>query len=284
MTAVGSTSHIPKPSPSSPKPSKPRTKHKSKSKPKREKPRRPGTPQLDHLEVVDGWNQADFSGWGRPLSPGGEAQVWGSPSHDPPSHLDRLRDLVPFWRDGVAAAEEGLEATRFEDFFRRLDEEEAKNGWGYDAEGWGKELGVQVWGPPVNPDMWNAKPDATPWGPPVEPRRPNWTKKWPTADDRVIQPDLLHLEASDNTPGSDEAWKPGEPRQGDNAPHPNAARTSDDGSPDRRVESWNFVENVARSEDASPERTEVMHKFYAMPTQEKVKKIQELVSFLRIHS
>jgi len=177
------------------------------------------------------------------------------------------------------AAEEGHETIRFEDFFRKLDEEEEKDGWGLDADGWGKDVGADVWGPPVNPDIWNAKPDATPWGPPVEPRRPNWTKTWPTADDRVIQVDLLDVEPSDKTPGSDDAWKASsQGRPFDDSPNLAPPHTP------KKGDSWNFVENVARSEEATPERTEGMHQFYEMPTQDKVKKIQELVSFLRVHS
>ncbi|CAL1695529.1 unnamed protein product [Somion occarium] len=238
---------------------------------------------LGRFEVVDNWCQMDFSGWEKPYKP----DPANSKGWEHQDHVDRLRDLVPFWRDGVLAAEAGQEVTKMEEFYRRFDNEEAnttpswgetgQRGWesnwandNMDGQAWGEVIN-DGWGEAVNDgwgevahDGWGtpAVHPASPWGA-ASPRRSRASSAKPVSQPR-----------SNNTAMSSDRIAKSRP-----PPNPNQHGAADEGP----LDVSSFVEKMALEDNASPERKQLLHRFYAMPTHEKLKKIQETVQFLRSH-
>lgn len=71
----------------------------------------------------------DWSGWEDPLPNPEHSKGWQYQTR-----VDRLQDIIPFWRDGVHAALEGREVPRTEDFLNHVYSEDV---WGMSADSWG---------------------------------------------------------------------------------------------------------------------------------------------------
>jgi len=254
------------------------------AKPKSKRTRKP-TPQAGLIEVIDDWNHHDISGWLAPSKPPDDPTLLKS--WEQQGRVDRLRDLIPFWRDGVMAAESGGEVAKLEDFLQCLEEEEQSGTWQTKNNGWGKDMGEDIWGPAKRGGGWDSPRQDNAWrsggeegwggndghggwGSPAGVN--DWAAEaqdeagWGDAVDH--SPVTVPLPSEDTSPSAADVWSRQHGKK--------STRTPGD--------SWSFVEEVARQEEASFERRRSMHEFYAMPTQEKVKKIQEVVEYLRIHA
>ncbi|KAK7694797.1 hypothetical protein QCA50_001985 [Cerrena zonata] len=233
-------------------------------------------------ERVDAWHQVDAADWGSPYDSGFNPSIAQVRVYEHQSRVDRLRDVVPFWRDGVAAAEAGEETGKWEEFYKKLDEQPTvdDNNWPTamdDPWGWTvdpKKDGEDPWATPAK-DAWNAPTPTWGWGePPAEPEHPQPAGGWgdlcpllsPTPSLKPIsQPKSNHFENSD-------AWS---------KQSRNKHQQKNGGVNPRKLRS--FVDKLVRDDHASPERKELLHQFCVLPTEEKVKKIQEVANFLRSH-
>ena len=154
-------------------------------------------------------------------------------------HVDQVRDMVPFWIQGVAAAEKG-ETHRLEEF---LDTLAAQDRWGIS--------GIDdPWGPSIGP--W---PADHPWGEVVpkvgnirnEPEPTRWGKVsgdpwgWGAG---VASTESVHV---DNKKGGHQR----------NKEEPKGLK----GKKGRR-DAFTFVEDIARKQAANAERKRKMHDFY----------------------
>jgi hypothetical protein len=202
-------------------------------------------------------------------------------------HVDQVRDMVPFWMKGVEAAEKG-EVLRLEDFLEKLASEDR---WGVaDVDDpWGPSIGPwpadHPWGSAVpggRSDPWG-KIDDSPWGDAHDP----WGKvaDWGVEDDSTLS---MHVDRSVSHHGEDHRRnKSGKKGKGRKNHHKQPSRQ------DPHL----FVEDIARQQAVNAERKRRMHDFYEvctmcasllafphttqMPTQDKVKKIEEMVRNLR---
>ncbi|KAH8102429.1 hypothetical protein BXZ70DRAFT_780489 [Cristinia sonorae] len=237
------------------------------------------------LEVLDDWNQQDISGWLAPSAPPEDPMQFKA--WEQQGRVDRLREMIPFWREGVIAAHKGGEVAKLEDFLRRLEEEEKKS---WEAGGWGNDVGEDVWGPSGRDqnDGWAVPPSGAGRG-------------WDSVEDEGWGPAGQQGWVS---PAAEQGWVGAEQDEaawGNATDYPVTAARRPDGnqghsedtsasawggrrnktSGRKRGDSWAFVEKVAQQEDASSDRRQSMHEFYAMPTQEKLKKIREVVQYLQ---
>lgn len=217
--------------------------------------------------------------------------------------VDRLQDLIPFWRDGVLAARKGKEVAKLGEFLQRLEEEEKTESWRLKNGGWGNDVGEDVWGPTGDQgDVWDAPPAGAGegWGSVVE---EDWASGrgwgsdgghgWGTtpATNYGWGADGQDETGRGATSATNHGWgdRPDEAgwgnatenlgaaksrsddmrtRSEDTSPGTSAAGTWDgqhDKDPVKKPrDSWSFVEEVARQEDASHERRRSMHEFYAV--------------------
>ncbi|KAI0936511.1 hypothetical protein AcV5_004628 [Taiwanofungus camphoratus] len=241
----------------------------------------------EKLAEYESWN------WKPEYRPYEDLRVAENKGWERQSHVDRLKDFIPFWRDGVYAAARGGDAGRLEEFLEKLDEEWRKNRpWEQvGSDGWGVNNGEDIWGTgvadwaapeqPQGADGWG--PGKGDWGVPSD-RTAEWGEETPdwgaskrgngatgwgqgTGDSRGL---------SENVGASDGGWH----RRPDRRKRREKDRNEE--MPDRDV--WTFVEKVARREDASAERRRRMHQFYEMPTQKKVQKINEMIRSLQVQS
>lgn len=179
-------------------------------------------------------------------------QQWGMHMH-----VDHVFDLVPFWRRAVDAAERG-EELRLEEFLEKM---EGDGGWAIASEVWNMLADGQ------GKSSRKAASDITPMD--------KQDKGWGIVEDWAMhdsdgRSDTREWDLAKNVANE---WNVGE-TGGDiteQAPPPHWA--GDD--------SHNFVDSVARQEAASEERRRQMHKFFQMPTEQKVREIQEIIKFLR---
>ncbi|KAI0788532.1 hypothetical protein C8Q75DRAFT_807743 [Abortiporus biennis] len=178
------------------------------------------------------------------------------------TRVDRLHLFVPYWREGIVAADEGRDPPTMEQFFIQYpdpDEEyrswpvvsgwqnaDDNEGWGNandNDDGWGVAEADNIWAKEaVNDDAengWGDVPEYSGWGIAKN-------DGWPQED--MKQPAVLQNEPvrSDETSRSD-PWK-------------DELRTQTLYHEDP----YSFVEDIARREAASPERKEFMHRFYAV--------------------
>ncbi|KAH9950450.1 hypothetical protein B0H21DRAFT_819253 [Amylocystis lapponica] len=161
--------------------------------------------------------------------------------------VDRQKDVIPFWRKGVDAADRGEEAEKWEHFLEELEEKYNKgvSGWGLGSDGWGRDHGEGVWGYGEIAAHGASQPGNAPYG------------------------------------EGDAAWG-----------LPACAPAAVDSSKRRRRRknrnyggnSWTFVEEVAKQEDATAERRRRMHEFYDMPTHQKVQQIQKIIHLLQVQA
>lgn len=244
----------------------PPTKTSPKKGGKRNKKRPVKSPQpVAKLFEGISWNPVDISGWVAPPKVS-TPNVKGWEVQD---RVDRLHLLVPYWREGVEVALSGGEPKKMEEFYQgHPDDDDSMDG------GWGGNLGENVWA---------SLPNLEGWGPSA---RPTQKTGRITPGDTIAKAvgtggawgassplrNVAEAPASNRTPGSS-----GERGDQDRMNSIHSQPIDEDNS-------WKFVEKVAQREEASPERKQSMYQFYTMPTENKVKKIQEVVEFLRVHS
>ncbi|KAI6047761.1 hypothetical protein EDC04DRAFT_2619816 [Pisolithus marmoratus] len=174
-------------------------------------------------------------------------QQWGMHMH-----VDHVFDLVPFWCRAVDAAERG-EELRLEEFLEQM---EGDGGWR------------------IASDVWNLLADQK--------------------SSRKAASDLTHMDEENKGWGIAEDWAM--PR------HNSDGRSNKDWDTPQNwhdhagwniAESWditgqaalhwtgdNFVDSVARREAVSEERRKQMHKFFQMPTEQKIREIEEIIQIL----
>ncbi|PCH33756.1 hypothetical protein WOLCODRAFT_160324 [Wolfiporia cocos MD-104 SS10] len=142
-----------------------------------------------HVQEHNHFNpQPNDSGWKAEAAP---SPLFDLKEWEKQGRVDSLKDFVPFWREGVMAAERGEEAGRMEDYFARVDEQWNKRRAEQEAGGWGGDLGVEIWGG----DGWGDAPawDTAGWGWDGAADKPDrwgagkagWGVSTPTASDRV---------------------------------------------------------------------------------------------------
>ncbi|KZP10537.1 hypothetical protein FIBSPDRAFT_1051268 [Athelia psychrophila] len=212
------------------------------------------------------------------------------------SEFDQVRDMVPFWQKGVEAAERG-EVLRLEEFLDKLAAEDRwgvadiNDPWGPSvgpwptervpealanaweepaADGWGQNGGNAWaegvhggWGEPAQ-DGWGKADDWGTWneGGCAKPKH-QWDKVagWAADEESTLSAQASRASPRQSSPHkSGRKIKKGQKALGD--PH-------------------SFVEEIARQQDVDVERKRRMHDFCEMPTQDKVKKIEEMVRSLR---
>jgi len=162
--------------------------------------------------------------------------------------MDLTPNLISFWRRGVGAAERGEEAEPMHEFLDKLEEElQSSHGhWGCPPveEGWG-------WGGPV--EDWTPAPDV-------------WASAWRTPIAQVPQKVRHRREGSSITSMHREGTIPERDRA-----HVN----------DNEDDATSFVENFLQHHAVDARRKERMRIFYEMPTEQKIRKIKEVIGDLR---
>lgn len=158
--------------------------------------------------------------------------------------------IVGFWRKGLEAAERGEEAESMHDFLDKLEAELAEKSrqdrWGSSpVDGWG-------WGTPA--EDWTPAADAwvSGWGKPVAAKGLANTRHVRRRREGNSSTTSMHREGS------------------------RFRRDDGDGKDDVA-----FVENYLRCHDVDASRRERMRSFYEMPTDQKIRKIQEVICDLR---
>ncbi|KAH9984652.1 hypothetical protein BJV74DRAFT_584050 [Russula compacta] len=165
---------------------------------------------------------------------------------------DLSPNLVSFWRRGLEAAERGEEAESMHDFLDKLEEELADPSnqahWGsspVEDDGWGWGAPAEDWTP--TPDVW-----ASAWGKPVA--------KVPAKVQQVHH----RREGSSSITSM---HREGTIFDRDDAQNEDGATS--------------FVENFLQRHAVDGRRRERMRIFYEMPTEQKIRKIQEVIRDLR---
>ncbi|KAG1716009.1 hypothetical protein ID866_1174 [Astraeus odoratus] len=192
------------------------------------------------------------------------------------AHVDHVFDLVPFWRRAVFAAEKG-EELRLADF---LDKMEEGGGWRTASDVWNL-LGTQQRSRGTASDVTQVDEPDKGWG---------IAEDWALAE-RGSQGWGI---AADNGWGMED-WAMSE-HGGEEcsapvgcAQHPllgqsrDGAMWNDDGVQLGQTvsDSDDFVDRVAHQSAVSEERRRQMHKFFQMPTEQKIQEIQRTIRFLQ---
>jgi len=180
--------------------------------------------------------------------------------------VDHVRDMVPFWRKGVEAAEKG-EVLRLEVFLDKLASEDRWGIAGID-DPWGPSIGPwpadHPWGAAVSggeADPWG-RVDDDPWGKVAD---------WGGDEDSTLS---MHAGRT----VSDHNGNRRRDRNNGRGKGRNRNRGDDKA---KHQDPYKFVEDIARQQDVDSERKRRMHDFFKMSTQDKVKKIEEMVRNLR---
>ncbi|GBE78242.1 predicted protein [Sparassis crispa] len=186
--------------------------------------------------------------------------------------VNLINDYVPFWRDGVEAAEAGGKPTSMEIFLSRFDDDPW--GWNNDSgdkasDGWSKPLSranaADDWGSPAQEkNEWGGKgvQDKSGWGAGAvagggnteeDPQNHSgWAGGEAGWDVPALVPDASRPNEDQNDRSS------GRKKSGGGRVRKRKYNWAD--VPDR--DAWTFVEKYAREEDASPERRQQMHQFF----------------------
>lgn len=162
---------------------------------------------------------------------------------------DLSPNLVSFWRRGLAAAERGEEAESMHDFLDKLEEElaEQSSHWGVEEDGWGWGAPAEDWTP--TPDVWESG-----WGKPVVDVPTKVKKVHRRREGSSIT--SMHREGT--------IFDQGDAHNDEN---------EDD--------TTSFVEKYLQRHAVDARRSERMRIFYEMPTEQKIRKIQEVIGDLR---
>ncbi|KAI0076230.1 hypothetical protein K474DRAFT_1708297 [Panus rudis PR-1116 ss-1] len=283
------------------------------------KPKEPSTPSPPP-PVEDNWFQIDNSGWLNPQKP----DPWNAKAWEYQGRVDRVTDFIPFWLEGVQAAEAGQEMKKMEEFYNRYDDltldyhawgdEEANNrkendgGWGAGQdEGWGV-VNYDGWATPadggdsrvasgargaVANDAWSQQ-DAGGWdatgrgtpndsgsqaGWPTTPREGTWDNIHHARHD---QPAATPQHHHSNSPSPASQRNPRKSRQQNWRNDHHSQTVGDQRSPKPQKGGMkSFAEVVAKKTHAGPGRTQNLHQFSSLGTEEKIKRIQETAQTLR---
>jgi hypothetical protein len=234
------------------------------------------------------------------------------------SHVDQVFDLVPFWRRGIDAAEKG-EVLRLEEFLDRM---EGDGGWRTANDVLGMlgapserahDYGGPMWGQP-HQDDWAASQRGV-W----ESHALDWAGSqrggWGVPSNRVASDATEVSRERDSGWGIREEWaeggsdfrmgrgKSGAIQDGWGAGPPRVKTVRAVGGGGGREERHHFVDAIARQEAVNEERRKQMHLFFEvcfryqsssmsadptqtwqMPMEQKIKKIEETIGFLRTHA
>lgn len=232
-----------------------------------------------HIRQVKIQAEKDMQSW---LPLGGDPASWDIPedqntSWDSWGRVDKMCDYIPFWRDGVQAAERGEKVAKMEDFLERLDREIRERN--RSANQWGKDLGLDMWG--------GAAPVPNAWGAQHQ-EKPSWeaTEQWDGPESGwgdsagaangwgVAGGDTWHDDAGgwgvvpDKEPSGPDPTGWGVP-EGDWGGWGVSTATESSGKPgptsadkhrgDKHL--WMFVEKVVQEEAASPAKRERLRVF-----------------------
>lgn len=166
--------------------------------------------------------------------------------------VDRLQDIIPFWRKNVYAAEQGEDMERLGDFLDKLHEEEQRWIWGSseDNAGWGATGDDGGWGMRDGADWvgadqgnWDGA-DGAGWG----------THDWIGREDPWAVGEVKQTEWNVAVDGAGE-------RHSDKTARNSGSRSSGEMGGD---DLSSFVSKVAHRERASPSRKRTMQQFYSV--------------------
>lgn len=232
---------------------------------------------------------AGQAGWGQSLQVDQGDQDWSGWEDPPPkpeyskgweyqTRVDRLQDVIPFWRDGVYAALEGRDVPKMEEFLDRVYSEDV---WGMNADTWGAK-GDDPW---ADGGSWNIGGNgwkhAVVWGSQADrPASRGWdevgaqqadggwgdSNPWEKGGDdgwgpspqaenaawETEQPRAVQHHSADEWALAEDLGKHGSDETED-APH--AAEGVDPNS---------FVDQIARLERANGQKKEQMRQFYSV--------------------
>ncbi|KAJ7706313.1 hypothetical protein B0H17DRAFT_1036678 [Mycena rosella] len=188
--------------------------------------------------------------------------VWDAPlEEDPPltreevnrwehqCHVERVADMVPYWIKCVTAAANG-EELRLEPFLNTL--QDVSQSWMTSDNPWAQASGAAAWGISGDAGRWEVHPDQSVSS---------------LGRGSKTQTGSRSRTAASGGSVIGRAEKRNSGLSGNNADHQKTA--------------YAFVEDIARHEAADAERKRRMHKFFEMPTHEKVQKITEIVRYLK---
>jgi len=165
---------------------------------------------------------------------------------------DLSPNLVSFWRRGLVAAERGEEAESMQDFLDKLEEElVAQNSWSNS---------------PVENDRWGWGAPAEDWTPAPDVWASAWGKSIPQVPAKVQQVHQRREGSSSITSMQ---------REGTIL---NRDEAHGDGHQD---DPTSFVDKYLQRHAVDARQRERMRTFYEMPTDQKVRKIQEVIRDLR---
>ncbi|KAF8078761.1 hypothetical protein FPV67DRAFT_77041 [Lyophyllum atratum] len=184
-------------------------------------------------------NTPDPTDWTAPLKHDRALTAEEVKMRESRAHVDLVQDMVQFWIRGVEAAERG-EVLRLEQFLETL--QEASDSW-VGANAWANDpvKWGNGWAAEAPDDGWGAV-NSGEWG--------------------VGNGSMGRIESSGEKRRQGTIEAKGSGRKGRQHNQSNA---------------YEFVEDVARQEAADEERKRRMHHFFKMPTDEKVKKIDEVI-------
>lgn len=169
-------------------------------------------------------------------------------------HVDQVRDMVPFWMQGVRAAEKG-EVLRMEDFLEKM---AAEDRWGVNGvdDPWGPSIGPwpsdHPWGaavPPIEADPW-ADIEKDPWG---KVDQDPWGKMsgWGAEEDSTLS---AHVDRSvSHRKGNHQRNKGGAKGKGKKGKVNGKTKPRD---------TFLFVEDIARQQAVDADRKQRMHEFF----------------------
>lgn len=225
------------------------------------------------MESAENQLHVGRSVWEEPLPQPSYSKGW-----EYQTRVDRLRDVIPFWRDGVCAALEGREVPKTEELFNRVYSEDV---WGISAGDWGIKA-ADVWDTPAgdgwddggwkNDDAWNkdsgwegtARKDTgsregdinngwrnedSGWGVGAKATYSGWEDNIEHQADAPPPPTGWETGHGDGKPDSDKTAN----MQSEDVPN-----SLDDPDPN------SFVDQVARLNHASGQKKEEMRRFYSV--------------------
>lgn len=222
--------------------------------------------QRNWMERLDAWHQVDAVDWGTPIDSAYQPTPATVKVYEHQSRVDRLHDIVPFWRDGVLAAEAGEELGKWEEFYKKLDERPAVDDcdwpmpnddpWGWNMEPKKDGEDPASWGAPAPDDPWSTPAPAWGWGEPVaEPADPQPAVGWgdpsplrsrASSVKPISQPKSNHFDNWD-------AWSKQSRKK---------HRQKNNGVDRRDLRS--FVDKLAHDEHTTPERKQLLNQFYTV--------------------
>lgn len=222
---------------------------------------------------------ADFNAWNQVADQSGWSKVEDSTSYLDPKNVeqqgrvDGLGALIPFWIEGVHAAERGEEVMKMEQFYDELDahnttswdwgeEKKRSDGWGSGCNDWGVSGDTGGWDAPVDTGGWDAPPDPTGWGAPG-----GWDQQpsgW--GNDGWNSQEAAKGYASDDTERQEHGRRKVEDVE------TLVSKYAHDAGPERRRQMYDFLQ-VCETKCFC----EYLLILVQMPTEGKVQKIQEMI-------